>query len=79
MELIERYIYAVGKKLPRKQREDIGKELTSLIMDELDARTGGGEPSKEDISAVLKEMPGMRGRGHVKFDEPSVNRCWPGS
>lgn len=56
MELIERYIYAVGKKLPRKQRADIEKELKSLIMDELDARTGGGKPSKEDITAVLMEM-----------------------
>lgn len=56
MELIERYVYAVGKRLPRKQRADIEKELTSLIMDELDARTGGGEPSKEDITVVLKEM-----------------------
>jgi hypothetical protein len=56
MELIERYIYAVGKRLPRKQRADIEKELKSLIMDELDERTGGREPGYEDIAAVLKEM-----------------------
>jgi len=56
MELIERYIYAVGKRLPRKQRADIEKELKSLIMDELDARTGEGKPAKEDITAVLMEM-----------------------
>lgn len=56
MELIEQYIYAVGKRLPRKQRADIEKELRSLIMDELDAKTGDGEPDKEDITAVLRKM-----------------------
>jgi hypothetical protein len=56
MELIDRYIYAVGRRLPKKQREDIQKELQSLIMDELEAGSGGKEPAEEDIAAVLKKM-----------------------
>ena len=56
MELIDRYIYAVGRRLPHKLRADIEKELRSLIMDELDAKTGGGEPAEEDVSAVLTKI-----------------------
>ena len=35
---IERYIYAVGQRLPRGQREDIKKELHSLILDAVDEK-----------------------------------------
>ena len=31
-------LYAVGQKLPRSQREDIKKELRSIILDDLDER-----------------------------------------
>ena len=56
-EYIERYLYEVGRRLPGKSREDIIKELRSLIQDELEARVGKGKaPSKEDILAVLKQM-----------------------
>ncbi len=56
-EYIERYLYEVGRRLPGKQREDIIKELRSLIQDALEAKAGkGGTPTKEDILAVLKEM-----------------------
>ena len=37
MELIDRYIYEVGRHLPRKNRGDIQAELLSLLMDSLDA------------------------------------------
>ncbi len=40
MELNERYIYAVTKGLPQKQREDIGKELRTLIDDMLEQEEG---------------------------------------
>lgn len=56
MDLIERYVYDVGRRLPAKQREDIKKELRSLLADALDARTGGKEPTQEDVEAVLKEF-----------------------
>ncbi len=55
MELIERYLYAVGKKLPLKQKDDILKELRSIIMDNLDDLTNGNEPSEEDVTKVLKD------------------------
>ena len=56
MEMIERYLYAVGKKLPLNQKDDILKELRSIIMDNLDDITGGAEPSDEDIAGVLIKM-----------------------
>ena len=56
MELIEKYLYAVGKKLPLKQRSDILKELRSIIMDNLDDMTGGSEPTEDDVTKVLLEM-----------------------
>lgn len=56
MELIDRYIYAVGRRLPQRQRADIEKELRSLIMDELEARTGEEAPSDQDVIAVLKKI-----------------------
>ena len=56
MELIENYLYAVGKKLPLKQRKDILDELRSIIMDNLDDITGGGEPTEADTTKVLLEM-----------------------
>ncbi|MGE5495979.1 MAG: HAAS signaling domain-containing protein [Burkholderiales bacterium] len=55
-ELIDRYVYAVTKRLPQAQREDIEKELRGLIDDMLIARTNGAPPSKEDAEAVLKEL-----------------------
>jgi len=55
-ELIDRYVYAVTKRLPQAQREDIEKELRGLIDDMLMDRTNGAPPSKEDAEAVLKEL-----------------------
>lgn len=56
MEMIDRYVYAVIKRLPPKQRLDIEKELRSLIEDMLAALTGGAKPEVKDIEAVLLEM-----------------------
>ncbi len=56
MDLVERYVYAVVKHLPAKNRKDIEKELRSLIMDALDEKTQGNKPKEEDIIAVLKEF-----------------------
>lgn len=56
MELVDRYVSAVGRRLPARQREDIEVELRSLIMDALDERTGEGEPSQEDVVLVLREL-----------------------
>ncbi|MDY6827062.1 MAG: hypothetical protein SVV67_07820 [Bacillota bacterium] len=56
MELVERYIYAVTRRLPEKQRSDIERELRSLIEDMLADRTGGDEASETDIEEVLMEL-----------------------
>src|SRR5574341_3144 len=60
MELIERYLYEVGRYLPRKKRDDVLAELRSAIMDSLDARTEG-QPSEDTIISVLKEFGPPRG------------------
>ena len=56
MEKVDRYVYAVTRRLPEKQRSDIEKELRSLIEDMLGARAGEGEVSNRDIEAVLTEL-----------------------
>jgi hypothetical protein len=56
MELLDRYVYAVGRRLPAKQRGDIEKELKSLLLDALDARTGGRLATDDDVAAVLAEF-----------------------
>jgi hypothetical protein len=57
MELIDRYVAAVGRRLPSKTRADIEAELRSLIMDAIDERrAAGGEPSEEDVVNVLKSF-----------------------
>lgn len=51
--IIDRYIYAVAKRLPRSQREDIKRELRGLIDDLLAERCGDNEPTPKDIDEVL--------------------------
>jgi hypothetical protein len=55
MELIDRYIYQVGRHLPRKDRADIQAELQSTLVDTLEDRVDG-EPSQDDVVALLKEF-----------------------
>ncbi len=55
-ELIERYVYAVSRQLPIKQRADIEKELTSIINDMLEERCGDVTPTEHDVNVVLAEL-----------------------
>lgn len=55
MELIKRYIYAVTKGLPQKQRGDIEKELTTLIEDMLE-QYQENEPYETNVKKVLMEL-----------------------
>ncbi len=55
MDLIDRYVYEVGRYLPRKNRADIQAELRSLLNDTLEARVAG-EPGEGDVVALLKEF-----------------------
>lgn len=54
-DLIERYLYAVTGRMPRKMRTDVEAELHSAIDDMLAARCEG-PPTEEDIRAVLREL-----------------------
>jgi len=56
MELIDRYVEAVGRQLPHKDRADIQEELRSTLVDTLEASVGDGEASKEQVVALLKEF-----------------------
>jgi hypothetical protein len=55
MSLIDRYIFEVGRHLPRKNRGDIQAELRSSIQDALDDRYGR-EPSEGEVIAFLEEF-----------------------
>jgi hypothetical protein len=55
MNLIERYIYEVGRQLPAKDRSDIQVELRSSLQDALGSKVDG-EPTKADVVALLKEF-----------------------
>ncbi len=55
-DLIPRYIYAVTKNLPTKNRKDVGDELYSIITDMLDERCHEATPTDKDIRIVLTEL-----------------------
>ena len=55
-DLIERYIYAVTRYLPLREREEVAKELDSLIADMLEARCGAVTVAEKDIRVVLTEL-----------------------
>lgn len=67
-DLIERYLYAVTKRLNPKIREDVADELHSLIDDMLAERCGDLQPTEKDIRVVLTEL-GSPQELYVKYDE----------
>lgn len=58
MELIDRYVHAVSRQLPRKIREDVEMELRSSLEDSLEARTDGatGDAFEAHAVALLEEI-----------------------
>ena len=54
--LTDRYIDAAMRTVPEKQRPDLAAELRASIGDEIDARTGAGEPHETAERAVLTEL-----------------------
>ncbi|MBN2558102.1 MAG: hypothetical protein JXB33_05035 [Clostridia bacterium] len=75
MDLLERYLYAVGRWLPGKQKEDIKEELRSSILDALEERFGkAAEYDDEQISEVLKELgsPWKVASGYSNFGEQLI-------
>lgn len=60
MEMIDRYVYAVTKRLPQPLREDIAEELHGLIEDMLEAHAQGSVVTEKDIETVLSELGNPR-------------------
>ncbi len=57
MELINRYVYQVGRRLPERTRADVEQELRSLLLDALEERTGRtADFTEEEQVAVLEEF-----------------------
>jgi hypothetical protein len=58
MDLIERYLQAVKKHLPRERQDDIIAELRSNLEAQLeDKEAGPGRPlNAEEVEAWLKQM-----------------------
>lgn len=54
MEIIDKYIYAIGKKLPMKSKKEVMDELKSLMLDEIEAKYGDS-PSEDDLLRYIKE------------------------
>lgn len=69
-DLIERYIYAVTRRLPRSKQEDVAKELRGLVEDMLLERCGDRKPEEKDIRVVLTEL-GSPQELYEKYDENS--------
>jgi hypothetical protein len=60
MELLERYLQAVGKHLPAKGREDMLAELRANLLAEIEEREEtAGRPLNEDEIAAVLEAHGM--------------------
>lgn len=72
-DLIERYIYAVTKRLERRQRDDVARELRTLIEDMLTERCGDILPTEKDIRVVLTEL-GTPQELYGKYDE-NADKC----
>jgi len=65
---IDRYLYQVSRYLSGRNKDDIEKEIRSLIDDMLDARCQGREPAKEDMEAVFAEL-GRPGELAAKYND----------
>jgi len=55
-DMIDRYVFAVTRRLPASQQADVDRELRSLIEDMLNAQERQGAARTSDIEAVLMEL-----------------------
>lgn len=76
-DLVERYIYAVTKKMSPQQKKDVSDELRTLIEDMLDERCGDVLPTNKDITIVLTELGTPRDL-YEKYDTNS-KKCLIGA
>src|SRR6185369_190234 len=58
MELLDRYLHAVRKRLPGKQRDDIVAELRDILLTQIEAEetSRGRRLSEDEIAAMLKRF-----------------------
>ncbi len=54
--LTERYVAAALRGIPERQRDDVGRELRSSIVDAVDDRVASGEDREAAETAVLEEL-----------------------
>lgn len=69
-DLIDRYIYAVTKRMNPKIRDDVKQELYGLVDDMLAERCGSVTPTEKDIRVVLTEL-GTPQELYARYDEDS--------
>ena len=55
MDLIERYVNEVSRRLPRGKRQEVRRELRSAVLDEAEG-SEGGMPSEDRVIAVLRKL-----------------------
>jgi len=55
MKIIDQYIYAIGQKLPMRGREDVKKELKSLLLDDIEANYGQ-DPTEEQVNLAIMDF-----------------------
>ncbi|SUW04495.1 hypothetical protein [Brachyspira pilosicoli] len=72
-DLIERYIYAVTKKMSSKIRNDVADELKTLIYDTIEERYNDKEITLKDAKIVLMEL-GSPNQLYEKYDNSS-DKC----
>jgi hypothetical protein len=68
MKLTDKYVHAVTKLLPEEQRQDIEREIRSLIEDMMDQK--GGHTEENEI-LVLKELGHPRTMADKYLDKPN--------
>ena len=87
MELLDRYLHAVGFWLPRKQKEDILAELSEDLRSQIEEKEAelGRKLTEGDLEALLKQrgrpvlvanhyLPQQYLIGPVLF--PFIASCW---
>ena len=88
--LLDRYVYAVERHLPRQQRQDIGEELRETIQSRIDEETAarGRDLTEAEQAAILKSIgrpvrwPDDTAPTNISSAHPSSRitaprgRCW---
>ena len=56
MKLLEKYLYQVGRHLPKSDREDTINELQSIILDQLDEKISAGSSEEDALTSIITEL-----------------------